>query len=170
METQRGWPGTGLMITLLKCIPRVTLRQPQNATTSWPKMRTSPLSISPLPQHQSLSHIHKWPNKENIAHGGPHWLGVERLSFQKIEITAIWIPGRTKVNSKKRKYRKMKARKQTWSWYISKTFRLDIPPASSVTNWWKNSNYRYSRHEVLLLEGLFSSLSNLNSGTLTRLR
>ena len=24
-----------------------------------------------------------------------------------------------------------------------KTFRSDIPPASSVTNWWKNSNYRY---------------------------
>ena len=40
-------------------------------------------------------------------------MGVERLSFQNIEMTAIWIPGRTKVNSKKRKYRKMKARKQT---------------------------------------------------------
>ena len=27
--------------------------------------------------------------------------------------------------------------------YICKTFRADIPPASSVTKRWKNSNYRY---------------------------
>ena len=27
---------------------------------------------------------------------------------------------------------------------ICKTFRSDIPPASSVTNWWKNSNYTRS--------------------------
>ena len=32
---------------------------------------------------------------------------------------------------------------QSQCWYICKTFRSDIPPASSVTNWWKNSNYRY---------------------------
>ena len=32
---------------------------------------------------------------------------------------------------------------QSQCWYICKTFRSDISPASSVTNWWKNSNYRY---------------------------
>ena len=32
---------------------------------------------------------------------------------------------------------------QSQCWYICKTFRSDIPPASSVTNWWKNSNYHY---------------------------
>ena len=32
---------------------------------------------------------------------------------------------------------------QSQCWYYCKTFRSNIPPASSVTNWWKNSNYHY---------------------------